>query len=192
MAGTPILMGDGSRRPIETISVGDEVLSFDGNAGRVSQVYVQRSDHVRELRYRVRDHQGPGSVGAGTRTKTELRRLKTTDEHLFWAMRNKGWVAARNLEIGDVLIMANGEAAEIVETIRFNSPAVVHTLDVDEYYSFFANGVLIRQRCGGDTEFSVEERLLEYMGGRDRADPSQRTNGNQRQKASLAHTQEVR
>jgi len=167
VAGTPILMADGSRRPIETISVGDEVLSFDGNTGRVSQVYVQRSDHVRELRYRVLDHPNPGSREVGTCDTCELRRLKTTDEHLFWLRNSKGWVAARNLGVGDLLIMANGQEAKIVETTRFDAPVVVHTFDVDEYYSFFANGTLIRQRCGGDREIGVEERLLNFLKARD-------------------------
>jgi fibronectin type 3 domain-containing protein len=167
MAGTPILMADGSRRSIETISVGDDVLSFDGNAGRVSQVYVQHSNHIRELRYQLLNRADAASGRPDAGTKMDLRRLKTTDEHLFWLRNSKGWVAARNLGIGDLLIMANGQEAEIVETTRFDTPVVVHTFDVDEYYSFFANGALIRQRCGGDREIGVEETLLNFLKARE-------------------------
>ena len=150
VAGTPILLANGSRRPIESIRIGDEVMAYDGNPGRVSQVYVQHSNHIRELRYRLLNRADAASGRPDVGTKMDIRRLKTTDEHLFWLRNSKGWVGARNLVVGDLLIMASGQEAEILETTRFDTPVVVHTFDVDEYYSFFANGALIRQRCGGD------------------------------------------
>jgi hypothetical protein len=172
-AGTPILMADGSRQPIETVNVGDEVLCFDGKSGQVGRVYAQKSGHVRELRYRV-------EKGAAPPIGSELRRLKTTDDHLFWLEERGGWVAAKNLKTGDDLTLADGEAAHITETMRYPGPEMVYTMDVDDAYSFFANSVLIRQRCGGDPGAQEEKRIadaLEKSWKREWAPETQRKTG---------------
>jgi hypothetical protein len=159
------MMADGGRLPIETVEIGDKVASFDGKGGLVSQVYLQKSDHIRELRFRRLEQQGSpnGSLFSG------LGRLKTTDAHLFWLHDQRSWVAARNLEPGDVLIMADGGKAEVVDTSRVDRQVNVYTFDVEDYYSFFANGVLIRQRCGGDREMGIENRIRRFLEDMDRS-----------------------
>ena len=117
---------------------------------------------VHQLRYRIVERLAQSEDDPETGTP-EMRRLKTTDEHLFWLLDRRRWVPAHKLKAGDVLITADGRKAEIVETARIDVKAVVYTFDVEEYYSYFANGVLIRQRCGGGPEKWVEKRLLEYL-----------------------------
>ena len=92
-----------------------------------------------------------------------LRRLETTDEHFFWVTDENRWMAARNLTEGDTLSMPNGQEAEVTEIWRLESPATVYSFDVDEYESFYANGVLVRQKCGGAEETAVEQRLREII-----------------------------
>ncbi|MHB8765158.1 MAG: polymorphic toxin-type HINT domain-containing protein, partial [Deferrisomatales bacterium] len=150
--GTPILMADGSQKAIETVEAGDRVLAFDGSAARVTHAYVRETDHLRELRYRV-----PGS-GDG-----ELRRLETTDEHLFWA-DGKGWTPARLLREGDRLVLAGAARAEVVGHARLDQRAQVYNLDVENYRAYFANGALAHQRCGGAAEEPMDERLRLWAG----------------------------
>ena len=146
-------MADGSQMTIETVRVGDQVLTYDGGAGTVIDVYERQSDHVTELRYREGKEDGT----------TVLRRLETTDEHLFWVKAESNWLAAGDLEVGDIFSLPGGQEAEVTEIWRLESPATVYSFDVDEYESFYANGVLVRQKCGGAEETAVEQRLREII-----------------------------
>ena len=147
-------MADGTIQKIESIQVGDQVMTFDSHAGTVSKVYVRESDHILELRYR---QQNGGEAPL-------LKRLETTDEHLFWVKGEDTWVAGRLLETGDVLTLPDGEDAEIIETVRTEQPTVVYNFDVDEYESYFANGVLAHQKCGGEEETEIEKRVRDFFG----------------------------
>ena len=132
-AGTPVLMADGSSKFIENIAVGDRVASFAGKDDRVRQVYKRQSDHVREIRFR--DETG------------EIRRLLTTDEHLFWT-GNRQWQPARELREGDLLLGPEETAWTVTGNARHGKPLTVYNFDVDRYHSYFANGVLVHERCG--------------------------------------------
>jgi hypothetical protein len=92
-----------------------------------------------------------------------LHRVETTDEHLFWVEDRDKWLPARKLAKGDVLIVPNGSHGEVTEVWRRNAPATVYSFDVDDYESFYANGVLVRQKCGGAEETQAEERLREFL-----------------------------
>ncbi len=150
VAGTPVLMADGTYHPIEEIDVGDQVLSFGGKKGTVSGTYVNQARRIREIRYRVINNNSGGwdnpNRAAG------LRRLKTTDEHLFWLGDGKGWVAACDLKPGDILLMIDGKKAKVLETRSIDQLVPVYSIAVDKYKSYFANGVLVRQKCGGSIE----------------------------------------
>jgi intein/homing endonuclease len=148
-------MADGGQRPIETLEPGDRVMTFDGSPGLVSKVYARESDHTIDLRYLEWTKEGVGV----------LRRLETTDEHLFWVRERNTWLPARKLAEGDVLIMPDGLQAEVTKVWRRNEPATVYSFDVDEYESFYANKVLVRQKCGGAEETQAEERLRDFLKG---------------------------
>ena len=162
LAGTPIRMADGVQRPIEQVAVGDEVLTFEGTPGRVTQVYKQASDHVRELRYRIIEPPSSPyqsvSLSAG-----EMRRLETTDAHMFWAINKDSWILAKELEVGDRFIVTEGREAVLIETERFEGDTVVYNFDVEDYYSYFANDVLVRQKCGGEPEVGVEDQIRRLL-----------------------------
>jgi hypothetical protein len=132
-AGTPVTMADGSRKPIEEVRAGDEVLAFDGKSDTVKRVYVREADHVRELWYRSEEG--------------ELRRLETTDEHLLW-VDGKDWIPARKVEVGDNLMSLGKLKWKVEKNERFNRPATVYSFDVHTYRSYFAGGVLAHERCG--------------------------------------------
>jgi hypothetical protein len=153
VAGTPVLMADGSQMTIETVRAGDRIMTFDGRAGTVLKAYVRESDHVLEIRYLGWDEDG----------LPILRRLETTEEHFFWVKEENMWMPARDLLEGDTLSMPGRQEAEVTEIWRLESPATVYSLDVDEYESFYANGVLVQQKCGADEASAVEATLREYL-----------------------------
>ena len=131
--GTPILMADRTMKPIEDVKVGDEVMSFTGEPDRVIRVHKRQSDHVRELWV--------------SNQKGEKRRILTTDHHLFWAGDGK-WVPARLLKVGTTVYGPDKAAWRVVENIRRDEAQTVYNLDVTKYHSYFANGILVHERCG--------------------------------------------
>ena len=129
-------------------------MTFDGKKAPVSRVKTRQGEHIRELRYR--NLQG----------NHLMRRLRTTDEHQYWVMNRNRWLLAKDLEAGDRLMLPDGEKAEIYETIRYPVKAKVYNLDVAGYETYFANGVLVYQDCGGQTTDRVNEQLQAYLRGR--------------------------
>ena len=83
LAGTPITMGDGTKRPIEEIEVGDEVLTHRGNVHPVT--YTMERGYKGTI-YHVEIY--------GQKTK-----MKVTEEHPIWTKR--GWVFAEDLTTDD-------------------------------------------------------------------------------------------
>jgi hypothetical protein len=152
-AGTPILMADGSRQPIETVRPGDLVMSFDGQEAMVSRVHNRVTDHIREIRYKELE-------GAD-----RLLRIRTTDEHQFWIMNQDRWALARDLKMGDVLMLPQGKEAIIFETVRFPFKTRVYNFDVADYETYFANGALVYQECGGRTAERVDDYLRRVLLG---------------------------
>jgi len=90
-AGTPILLSDGAKKPVEAIHPGDRLWSYDVDGGY--QILPSIVTHVGERLdwiYRVRY----GSRGGAT--------LDLTSEHPIRTQR--GWVLARNLQKGDEIL----------------------------------------------------------------------------------------
>ncbi len=148
--GTPILMADGSRKPIEKIALRDEVLTFNNTQGAVTRVYKRETDHLRELRYR--------NVKTG-----QLYRVETTDEHHFWLQNRENWVFAGELKVGDVLALPDGQFARIELTERRAIDTVVYNFDVEDYQSYYANDALVYQQCGMETDQTVTEQLQSWQ-----------------------------
>jgi len=146
VAGTTVSMGDGSVRPIETIEVGDEVLSYD----------VAKSAHVRRAVKRVFAKAASSTVVLKAREKASGAAyvLECTGTHPIY-VQGKGWCchdpAARDdpavsrLAKGDVLIGEGGAALELIETqVREHTSGVtVYNFEVEGTQCYMAGGVLV-------------------------------------------------
>ncbi|MFE4516721.1 polymorphic toxin-type HINT domain-containing protein [Kitasatospora sp. NPDC056783] len=101
-ADTSVLMGDGSRKPIETVKVGDTVVATDPDTGRTTARPVEAVIYT-----------------AGDRNFTDLQiqrdegveSLTETGHHPFWAEKDHKWVDAAGLNVGDTLRTPNGPTA---------------------------------------------------------------------------------
>jgi intein/homing endonuclease len=133
--------------------MGEQVLGFDGQPAGVTKVYTRETDHLRELRYR------------NVQTK-QLHRVETTDEHLYWVQSREAWIRAGELAVGDVLALADNQFAKLENTHRREIDTVVYNFDVDGLQSYFANGALVYQQCGGETDQQVTEKLLRLQSER--------------------------
>jgi len=122
-AGTPVRTIDGTR-PIETLRVGDRVLSQDPKTGALSFQPVLAAFHNRPAPTLKVDLGGDTPV-------------VVTAIHRFWRA-GKGWAMARELKPGDVVRTLGGTAR--VVAVSDNTVQPVFNLEVADGHSFFVGG----------------------------------------------------
>ena len=135
--GTPVLLADGTWRPIEEIKVNDVVRSGRRSVdiATVTEVYSRTVAKTRNVRFAA-------LRGGGAEAE-----LSTTDEHLFW-VDGRGWAEARTLKPGEWLITDQGSRVEVRSNETRAGPARVHTFQTREDHAFYANGILVHDLCG--------------------------------------------
>ncbi len=126
-AGTPVHTIDGPR-PIESIHVGDRILSQDPSTGVLGFQPVLAVHHTKSA--------------ATVRVSVDGEEIVATGIHRFWRA-GKGWVTARELTPGD-RIRALGAVVE-VKSVEAAPSQPVHNLDVAENHDFLVGkkGLLV-------------------------------------------------
>jgi Pretoxin HINT domain/HEAT repeats len=121
-AGTSVRTLTGTR-PIESIQVGDRVLTQDARTGRLDYQPVVAAFH-NPPNETLRVNAGGASVVA-------------TGIHRFWKAGH-GWTMARDLKAGDVVRSLGGALA--VDSVEAASTQPVYNLQVADSQSFFVGG----------------------------------------------------
>jgi fibronectin type 3 domain-containing protein len=136
-ADTPVLMSDGSSRPIASVKVGDRVKtgSNAGNTAQVRAVFARDRTPVRKL-----------TLSDGLEHGVD-REIITTDDHLFW-VDGRGWIAASNLKAGDLLVDPNNARIKVLANHKLEKAIRVYSFQLSGDSAFYANGVLVRDMCG--------------------------------------------
>ncbi|MFZ2190422.1 MAG: polymorphic toxin-type HINT domain-containing protein [Candidatus Magasanikiibacteriota bacterium] len=143
LSGTMIAMADGSKKPIEQISVGDKIQTFVSpvnhkiTSGQVTEVYK----HVVPF-YLIINKQ-----------------IKVTPEHLIF--RQGSFVEAGKLKVGDYLTNDEGRAVKIESIERVNEVVEVYNFRVDPQHTYFADGIYVHnEKGGGPREFFTDAALF--------------------------------
>ena len=127
LAGTPILMADGSTKDIETIKVGDTVIAFDQESGK------NKSDEVVETFIHEEDSY-----------LLINNRIKATSNHPVF---HKGrWVDIGLLNIGDELTKVDGSKEKITSIEKIKEPVMVYNLEVNPYHTYYADNILAHNK----------------------------------------------
>ncbi len=119
VAGTQVLTDTG-RRPIETLKIGDRVLSQDIDTG--------------ELRFRVVEQTTVRPTHASMAVEFGSDAIRCTGGHNFWKA-GEGWVKARDLETGDRIRTPTGTVAVTGTTDA--RPAKTYNLVVEGFHTYF-------------------------------------------------------
>ncbi|MFE7516803.1 polymorphic toxin-type HINT domain-containing protein, partial [Streptomyces sp. NPDC057540] len=124
-ATTPVLMADGSHRPISALRVGDVVLAGDPATGTV------RPEPVTDTFQHMADRLVSIDLADGGS-------LDTTPGHRIFAEK-RGWILASELRTGDRLLRPHGEIVA-VSGVRSGTAAAsqkVYDLTVDGLHTFY-------------------------------------------------------
>jgi hypothetical protein len=123
-AGTPVLLADGTQRPISQIAVGDRVVSADPYSAHTAPATVKR----------VIVGQGPKAL---VRIRAEGTTLAATQGHPFWVQR-RGWTEAHDLRPGDRL--RTPTASTTIQAVHHRNAQTtrVYNLDVTSHDTYYA------------------------------------------------------
>ncbi|MBR0225156.1 MAG: hypothetical protein IJL92_03770, partial [Thermoguttaceae bacterium] len=122
VAGTPVLMADGSRRAIETLRPGDLVLAADQlnpESAPAPAMVVRFFDN-----------------GEQTVVRLRFEVLVCTPEHPFYVL-GKGWVCAEELVEGDLCLNAKGESVAFISREELAETRRVYNIEVEGAHTYF-------------------------------------------------------
>ncbi|NUP49919.1 MAG: hypothetical protein HOW97_21795, partial [Catenulispora sp.] len=126
-AVTPILMGDGTSKPISQVQVGDTVANADPATGtqqqhRVDAIIVTQTDH--------------DFTDVTVDTPTGDRTIHTTDHHPFYSVTKGTFVEAADLRPGDTLKTPDGTVA-VTAVRRFHTTQTTYDLTIDGLHTYY-------------------------------------------------------
>jgi hypothetical protein len=137
-AGTLVLLADGEKKPIESVKVGDSVLSCEEATGITGPQRVQR----------IWTHQVPATLvlqlmGGET--------VGTTREHRFF-VADRGFVGAGRLDSGSILQSYYGRNLRVTALEALVQTVKVYNLEVENFHTYFVGngGLLVHNRKESD------------------------------------------
>ncbi|MEV0398043.1 RHS repeat-associated core domain-containing protein [Polymorphospora rubra] len=131
VSGTLVLLADGSKRPIEELDVGDQVLATEPETGEtaakevVATIIGQGDKHLVEVTIDTDGKNGGDSP------------IVATDGHPFWVASLNLWLDAADLSVGDWLQTSAGTWVQITALKRWTQQATVHNLTVAGIHTYF-------------------------------------------------------
>ncbi|MEU9234464.1 polymorphic toxin-type HINT domain-containing protein [Streptomyces subrutilus] len=128
LAGTKVLMGDGSTTNIEDIEVGDTVLATDPATGETAPQKVTRL-------IETEDDKLFNDLSIATAAGVE--QLTATHEHPFWSPSEGDWVDAAKLEPGMTLRTGSGGTAVVTANRAYTQHVKTYNLTVDVLHTYY-------------------------------------------------------
>ncbi|MFE1437342.1 polymorphic toxin-type HINT domain-containing protein [Streptomyces sp. NPDC058739] len=129
LAGTGVLMADGTTKDIEDVKLGDKVLATDPKTGEtgareVTATIVTASDkHFTELTIATDDGE---------------EHLTATYEHPFWSVSERAWVAAGDIEPGTTLRADAGRTVQVTATRQYWDHVRTYNLTIEGLHTYYA------------------------------------------------------
>ncbi|GLY02163.1 polymorphic toxin-type HINT domain-containing protein [Actinoplanes sp. NBRC 101535] len=130
--GTPVLLADGSRKPIEQVRVGERVLAADAATGRTAARVVTATIGGTVTKQLV-DVTVDTDGDAGTATAT----VAATSYHPFWVPALRAWISATALSAGMTVQNTGGEPVVVERVERRTETGAVHNLTVDDLHTYY-------------------------------------------------------
>ncbi|WP_327359126.1 polymorphic toxin-type HINT domain-containing protein [Streptomyces sp. NBC_01304] len=128
LAGTDVLMADGTTKDIEDVELGDKVLAKDPETGEqgpreVTRLIVTEDDK----RFNT----------LSIATDDGIETLTATYEHPFWSPSEGAWVEAEELKAGMTLLTDDGDTVIVTANKPFTKHARTYNLTVDDLHTYY-------------------------------------------------------
>jgi RHS repeat-associated protein len=146
-AGTPVLMADGSKKPIEQVKAGDRVMAEDPQKG------VEKPEPATNV-----------IIGQGLKHLYDIvvngSVIEATYNHPFWVTEKRDFEWAQDLVAGEHLLLADGETALITAVSHHDQITTVYNLTVHDLHTYFAGivPVLTHNICGAARDAGLPTR----------------------------------
>jgi len=127
LAGTPILMKQGTFKRIEDVQVGDTVLAYDESTQTLQEDQVKKTFVHTVQEYLIVNGQ-----------------LRVTPNHRVYS--GGQWVEIGTLTIGHVLQEPGGKARVISSIQKVRETVDVYNLEVNPYHTYIADGVIVHNK----------------------------------------------
>ncbi|MFD8936239.1 polymorphic toxin-type HINT domain-containing protein [Streptomyces sp. NPDC059578] len=128
LAGTDVLMADGTTKDIEDIKLGDTVQARDPETGESGP---------REVTRLIRTEDDKQFNELSIATDDGIDELTATHEHPFWSPSQRTWVEAANLEPGMTLLTDEGATVIVTSNRSFTQHAKTYNLTVDDLHTYY-------------------------------------------------------
>ncbi|MGW1116931.1 polymorphic toxin-type HINT domain-containing protein [Streptomyces tanashiensis] len=153
LAGTLVLMADGTVKAIEDVEIGDEVLASSPETGRVEGRKVTGLIHT------PTDNKEFNTLSIATQGGIE--KITATREHPFWSPSENGWMVAGDLDPGMTLLSDDGAVVIVTENRPFGGKFPTYNLTVDGLHTYYVlagqTPVLVHNsNCSIDVDFASQ------------------------------------
>ncbi|MEV7418409.1 polymorphic toxin-type HINT domain-containing protein [Streptomyces sp. NPDC089919] len=142
LAGTLVLMADGTSKAIEDIEVGDKVYASDpesGDSGPREVTQLIRSEGERQLNR------------LSIETPNGTKSLTATREHPFWSPSEGRWVKAGELRPGMTLRTATGKTVTVTGNSRYTDRVKTYNFTVRDLHTYYvmagSASILVHNKC---------------------------------------------
>jgi RHS repeat-associated protein len=159
VGSTPVLMADGSAKPIEQVRIGDRVRTAAPDSATVL-LHVVTAIHVTDTDRAFDDV--VIATSAGPRT------IVATAHHPFWDVTIGTWTDAADLRAGDQLDTPGDGHATVLRIVPFTAAIRTYNLTVDATHTYYVEAgptsVLVHNTgpCDGD-EVGLDHSAAKHM-----------------------------
>ncbi|MBT2472818.1 sugar-binding protein, partial [Streptomyces sp. ISL-66] len=142
LAGTLVLMADGTTKKIEDIAVGDVVLATDPESGKTG---------ARQVTELIRPEGEKNLNELSIETPTGIEKITATQEHPFWSPSEQKWIIAGDLQSGTTLLTDHGQTVRVTDNRRYTKTVETYNFTVEELHTYYvlagSTPILVHNRC---------------------------------------------
>ncbi|TGB00874.1 sugar-binding protein [Streptomyces sp. MZ04] len=128
LAGTGVLLADGSAKDIEDVEIGDKVLATDPKTGETSE---------REVTATIVTNDDKQFTELTIATPDGAEKLTATYEHPFWSVDQRDWVEAGDLKPGMTLRTDDGRTVTVTAARQYQEHARTYNLTVEGLHTYY-------------------------------------------------------
>ncbi|RPE27898.1 polymorphic toxin-type HINT domain-containing protein [Kitasatospora cineracea] len=129
-AGTLVLMGDGTTKPIEQIKTGDSVQATDPRTG-------ESGPHRVEATIYTPDDLDFTELTVTASDKSQQTTVTATDHHPFWTQSTTQWTDAGDIRPGDTLRTDTGATAQVTSVRHWTALQPAYNLTVADLHTYY-------------------------------------------------------